>query len=55
MSIPKAKKNEKTETFMLRCLADVYMFKHYKHKPQRVACFYLQIKKRDETVKNQKP
>ena len=54
MSIPKAKKNETRQAFMYRCLSDSFMIKEYKNKTQRVAVCSLELKKRDEKVKNQK-
>ncbi|QDP56696.1 MAG: hypothetical protein Unbinned3205contig1001_31 [Prokaryotic dsDNA virus sp.] len=54
MSIPKAKKGESTQSFMYRCLSDSHMIKVYKNKTQRVAVCSLELKIRDEKVKNQK-
>tara|TARA_R110000787_G_scaffold16595_2_gene50039 strand:- start:1425 stop:1613 length:189 start_codon:yes stop_codon:yes gene_type:complete len=54
MSIPKAKKNESTQSFMYRCLSDTFMIQEYKNKTQRVAICSLELRKRDEKVKNQK-
>lgn len=53
MSIPKAKKNENYQQFMYRCLSDAYMIDTYRNKTQRVAMCSLQLKKRDEKIKNQ--
>lgn len=53
MSIPKANKNEKVQAFMHRCLSDVYMIDRFRNKTQRVAMCSLELRKRDEKVKNQ--